>query len=215
MKKMRYSCLIFLSAAVLITSCSQSSALHYSFSETDTIRYEAVNKTASIEWTGLQDTASTVNSARDTEKRRDTFSEQLALSFGPKTTMVYPALKGFGSLDTRDITPEIRKGLTAFLTALSSGTIPQDFFDSDYRFAAVVAQYQMNLMEISFTDYAIGKPYIAHNDESPLYEIPVLAEGSGKSWIITIYLHPQGALKNRFLVQQLNLEVQPEEQTDE
>ncbi len=192
---------ILLSAfSLLVVSCNNSSAMHYNLSETDTIRHEALTHAENIIWTD------TFQNSEDTQNRtvpKDIFNEQLSLSFGPKTTMVYPEIEGFGSLDTSAITPPIQSSLSSFLTAIKGGTVPSSVFDPSFAFAAVVAQYQLSQIPDTFSDFITGRPFIG---DDGVYEIPVLAIAPPRRWIFRIYLDPQKAADNQFKVQQVSFE---------
>lgn len=206
MKKKCPFCSLFVSGFLVLASCDTHSAVSHSFSEGETIRHEARMAAGSLTWTGAAENDAP---AENIPEEPDRFSEQLALSFGPKTTMVYPELPGFGSLDTTEITPAIRESLTVFLSSLEQDIVLRDSFDPSYAFSAVVTQYQIDSGHLHFSDFIIGKPYIAHNEESPLYELPVLAKGSSTTCILRIYLNPVAAENNLFQIQQISIEEQP------
>lgn len=205
MKKSFPFCLLFITGTVLFASCDSHPDLQYRFSEDDTIRHEALTATGNVTWAG---TPAAYPSEAPADEDPVIFNEQLALSFGPKTTMVYPELAHFGSLDTTDITPAIRTQLDAFLNTLSSGNPSDDYFDPDYQFSAVITRYQMTSRNLSFSSFTVGKPYIAHNEESPLYELPVLANGAENPCIIRLYLNPRSAEEGLFHIQQITFEEQ-------
>ncbi len=207
MKKLLPIVLSMYSLSFALSSCSQSSEMHLNPTESDTLRYETLMYAKAITWTGQSeetDDTQKQNSKNDIPYR---FNEQLSISFEPRSTSVYPELNGFGSLDTTELSPAIKKQTENFLQNLESGIVDSSYFDSDYRFAAVTAQYQLNLINDTFSQFMIGKPFIPQNTERPVFEIPVYAVMHKTGYRIRLFLNPDQAVKNTFLIQQISFEV--------
>lgn len=205
MKKTAPVSFVFLTGILLCTSCSHHTDMPISISEADTIRHTVKEETAGISWSE-EKVAREAASTHETEKGTSFFNEQMAISFGPSTKPVYPEIPGFGSLDTTTISPGLYTSLQSFLSSLSSGDISSSSFHPDYQFSAVITRYQLKLMDVSFTEFTVGKPYITSNTDTPLYEIPVLAESDSGTWTIRVYLDPDSAKHNQFAIQQVSFE---------
>ena len=120
-------------------SCSNAAEVKVVTEVPETLKSVVADKEFNVTWTNeLEGDRLTENIYSDSEYISDYFylSPDNVIISHKNEEPIYPELKGFGSLDTRNIPSSINYIITSFCDALSKDLLkgPEQYFDSNYYF---------------------------------------------------------------------------------
>lgn len=120
-------------------SCSNAAEVKVVTEDPETLKSVVADKEFNVTWTNeLEGERLTENIYSDSEYISDYFylSPDNVIVSHKNEEPIYPELKGFGSLDTRNIPSSIKYIITSFCDALSKDVLKgaEQYFDSNYYF---------------------------------------------------------------------------------
>lgn len=182
--------ILLISVVFFACSNTQSSIIVVPDSETlrseSDVRYSQVLWSSEIEGDRLSD-------PENTDGDLAQFLPQAlgSLNSGGKP-FVYPELTGFGSLDTTELTTDVRNKIDSFIKDFFEGNNTSSSLRSGRKWLPFVLRSSFN----SFTKcdkWIYGKPYISADNKYPVYEMPVRLY-SGNTYVdIIVSLLPENA----------------------
>ncbi len=161
-------CLIAcVSLSLLFFSCSNGSGGEKFFSEETTIKESTSRRDDSVLWTRELESVRLLIDTKKNNGAADTLRlEPLSvMSLSSQGTPVYPILEGFGSLDTSDISAELRTFLDSFCTSVAAWSFSQELFTSESAFVLPLFMYDVKMQ----WKEAFSKDFPDVEAENPLF----------------------------------------------
>ena len=196
MKNIFSKSLLILSFFVLF-SCTNNSGTQIPVIYEESLKDISDKRNAELNWTKEIES---VRLIRDINKSSSVIStvklspEIMAVSV-QENPPVYPFLEDFGSLDTTNLSNELREFLDSFCSKICTWEFDDSLMDSNYVFSLILFKYDVeqlyNNSKIQFSDYIYGEPFI----DKDVITAPVRFSTNDVTLDISVYVDKSSSFK--------------------
>ena len=201
------SVFLFLPLAIVFFSCSNGNQIDLSLGSEETLRSLSMKKEEDILWTRE------IESVRLTKDINTSSSVSSVIKLTPEIILLseveksplYPNLTGFGSLDTREISIELKAFLNKFSESVKKWTLDEKLMEADSLFSLILFKYDVeenwktffgrdfNVDEKNplFESFIYGEPFIAETNVI----VPVRFKTNKEHLDLHLYVNTSGDFK--------------------